>query len=210
MLTDWIFDAAWGTESVMIRELSPADILSSADYAGVREEKRTALAKSRRLRRVAVGPFAMFTFESYDTMWFQVHEMLRIEKGGDEQLTSELEAYNPLIPSGRDLVATLMLEISDPTRRDRELCQLGGIENKVFLRVGDAVIGGVPEADQKRTDEEGRASSVHFFHFRFTPEQIGAFADLAVLAVLEIDHPNYAYATGLMSKTRAELARDFA
>ena len=194
----------------MIRKLFPADILSSADYVAVREEKRAALAESRRLRRIAVGPFAMFMFESYDTMWLQVHEMLRIEKGGDEQLAGELEAYNPLIPSGRKLVSTLMLEISDPARRGHELRQLGGIEEKIFLRVGDAMIRGMPEMDQKRTDEEGRTSSVHFLHFRFTPEQIVDFSDYAVPAVLEVDHPNYAYATGLMPKMRAELARDFA
>lgn len=194
----------------MIRKLFPADILSSADYVAVREEKRAALAESRRLRRIAVGPFAMFMFESYDTMWLQVHEMLRIEKGGDEQLAGELEAYNPLIPSGRKLVSTLMLEISDPARRGHELSQLGGIEEKIFLRVGDAMIRGMPEMDQKRTDEEGRTSSVHFLHFRFTPEQIGDFSDYAVPAVLEVGHPNYAYATELMPKTRAELARDFA
>lgn len=191
------------------REITRADILSPDAYAAVRDEKRAALREPRRLRRVEVGPFANFTFESYDTMWLQVHEMLRVEKGGPEQVAGELEAYNPLIPGGRDLVATMMLEIGDPVRRDFELRRLGDIEATVRLRVGETVVPAVPERDQVRTDEEGRASSVHFFHFHFTPEQIYAFRDPATPVTLQIAHPNYAHTAGLSAETRAELSNDF-
>ena len=78
--------------------------------------------RSRRTARVEVGPFATFYFENYDTMWLQVQEMLRIEKGGAEQIAGELEAYNPLIPQGDELIATLMLEIEDADRRDTRRC----------------------------------------------------------------------------------------
>ena len=87
-------------------------------------------------RRVEVGPFATFYFENYQTMWLQVQEMLRIEKGGDEQLAGELEAYNPLIPQGDELIATLMLEIEDANRRNTTLLTLGGIEESIFMEIG--------------------------------------------------------------------------
>ena len=90
----------------------------------------------KKQRRVEVGPFATFYFENYATMWLQVQEMLRIEKGGDEQIAGELEAYNPLIPQGDELIATLMLEIEDADRRNAVLLTLGGIEETVFLEIG--------------------------------------------------------------------------
>ncbi len=88
------------------------------------------------MRRIEVGPFATFYFENYATMWLQVQEMLRIEKGGDEQVPGELVAYNPLIPQGDELIATMMLEIEDGDRRHRTLLTLGGIEETVFMEIG--------------------------------------------------------------------------
>ena len=94
------------------------------------------MSEIKKNRRLEVGPFATFYFESYDTMLHQVHEMLFIEKGGAEQLPDELAAYNPLIPQGSELVATVMFEIDDPVRRARVLGMLGGVEHKAFIRVG--------------------------------------------------------------------------
>lgn len=185
-----------------------ADVLPLAEYEAVRDAKRAEVRKTRDLRHVAVGPFAVFSFESYATMWLQVHEMLRIEKGGDEQAASEIEAYAPLVPSGRELTATMMLEIENPERRDRELRKLGGIEDTVRLRIGESIVVAAPEQDQQRTDASGRASSVHFFHFPIPPEQISMFRDPGVPVVLEIDHANYAHAARLSPETRAELGRD--
>src|ERR1700733_11884395 len=117
------------------RKITSADILSIQAY----DQQRAALKKNilpvKKLRRVEVCPFATFYFENYATMWLQVQEMLRIEKGGQEQLAGELEAYNPLIPQGRELIATLMLEIEDARRRDKVLMSLGGIEETAFMEI---------------------------------------------------------------------------
>src|SRR6185312_1813640 len=97
----------------MKRAITEADILSDAEYQARRKELRVEAIAMKKNRRVEVGPFATFTFENWHTMWLQVHEMLRIEKGGKGQIAGELEAYNPLIPQGSELIATLMLEIED-------------------------------------------------------------------------------------------------
>ena len=188
--------------------LTPDDILSECQYAKVRDQRRAALRPLRAIRRVPVGPFAVFVFENWETMWFQVQEMLRVEKGGDQQLVDELEAYNPLIPDGSELVATLMLEIEDPVQRDAELRRLGKIENHVRLRIDDSVVVGDPESDQERTDDEGRASAVHFFHFRLSQKQIAAFRGTDTKVSLEIAHPNYDYSAVVSSQVRFELEKD--
>ena len=153
-------------------EITPADIMPMAEYEAIRLDRRRELAAAKRDRRLSCGPDATFYFESWDTMWFQIHEMLFIEKGGEDQIADELSAYNPLIPKGRELVATLMFEINDPDRRARFLAGLGGVEETVTLTVGDQVVKGVPEADIDRTTADGKASSVQFIHFPFTDEQV--------------------------------------
>src|ERR1700758_3210556 len=99
------------------RKIVPQDLLSISDYDFRRAALKQNLLPVKKLRRVEVGPFVTFYFENYATMWLQVQEMLRIEKGGAEQLAGELEAYNPLIPQGDELIATMMLEIDDAERR---------------------------------------------------------------------------------------------
>ena len=103
------------------RRITPADILSPAEYDQQRKSLKANLIPMKKLRRIEVGPFATFYFENYATMWLQVQEMLRIEKGGEEQIPGELAAYNPLIPQGEELIATLMLEIEDEKRRNAVL-----------------------------------------------------------------------------------------
>ncbi len=153
----------------MTRLITTADILPMSDYAKIRKEKRAALIPAKKLRRVEVGPYATFYFESYETMWLQVHEMLFIEKGGPEQAADEIAAYNPLIPQGRELVATMMIEIDDPLRRENVLKRLGGIEAHAFIEIqgpgGATRIHGVPTDDAERTTPDGKTSSVHFFRF---------------------------------------------
>ena len=107
-----------------IRSLTREDVLSVEEYEKVRLQRRANILDIKRHRRVAVGPYATFYFESYDTMWYQVHEMLRIEGGGMRQIDEEIEAYAPLVPAGRELVATLMFEIDDPDRRKLHLQRL--------------------------------------------------------------------------------------
>jgi hypothetical protein len=139
-----------------------------------------------------------------------VHEMLFIEKGGNEQLPDELAAYNPLIPQGAELVATVMFEIDDPIRRERVLGTLGGVEHKAFMRVGGETIRGVPEGDQERSREDGKASAVQFLRFAFTPAQIAAFRNGADDVVVGFDHPNYGHMAVMPANVRKALSADFA
>jgi hypothetical protein len=190
-------------------ELTAADILPRADYVKARAEHRSRVSAIKRNRRVEVGPHVTFYFESFDTMWLQVQEMLHIEKGGAEQLKDELAAYNPLIPKGRELVATFMIEIDDALRRARVLAGLGGIEDTAFFQLGDAKIPGLPEADQDRTRADGKASSVQFVHFLFTEAQIAAFRQPGAQVILGFSHPAYSHMAVVAEATRAELAGDF-
>lgn len=191
------------------RVITEADILPEAEYAVRRKEFRQQVSAKKRNRRIAVGPYITFYFECYETMWLQVQEMVHIEKGGAEQVPGELEAYNPLIPNGEELTATFMIEIDDPIRRKRVLDGLGGVEETAFLRVGGEMIKGVAEADQDRTSAEGKASSVQFVHFRFTPAQIAAFRVAGAQVVLGLSHPNYNHMAVMPEPVRAELAGDF-
>ncbi|MBS0638695.1 MAG: DUF3501 family protein [Proteobacteria bacterium] len=191
------------------RILTEADILPTAEYAKNRQEHRRKVTEKKRNRRVAVGPHITFYFECWETMWLQVQEMVYIEKGGAEQVPGELEAYNPLIPNGSELTATFMIEIDDPNRRKRVLDTLGGIEETTFIRVGGETIRGVAEADQDRTSAEGKASSVQFVHFPFTPDQIAAFSTEGAEVILGFSHPNYGHMTVLPETVRAELTGDF-
>ena len=190
-------------------ELVAADILPPAEYAKNRAEWRRKIGAMKRNRRVEVGPYVTFYFESYDTMWLQVHEMIYIEKGGAEQVPDELRAYNPLIPNGSELTATFMIEIDDADRRRRILGRLGGIEETVFFRIGTETVRAAAETDQDRTTAEGKASSVQFVHFPFTPAQIAAFSAPGEQVIVGLDHPNYGHMAVLPEAVRAELAKDF-
>ena len=196
--------------SLAERRITAADILPDTQYAAKRTELRAASIAAKKNRRMEVGPYATLYFESYDTMWLQVHEMLRIEKGGPEQLAGELEAYNPLIPQGDELIATFMIEIEDATRRDRELRRLGKIEDSVFLDIGKDRIKGTPTDYEDRTNADGKTSSVHWLRFKFTPAQIAAFRGGAAAVVIGMDHPNYGHMAVMPAVTRAALAKDFA
>jgi hypothetical protein len=142
-------------------------------------------------------------------MWNQIHEMLFIEKGGEAQIADELSAYNPLIPKGRELVATVMFEIDDPVRRGALLAKLGGVEQTAFIRIGGETINGVPEEDVDRTSAAGKASSVQFIHFPFTDEQVAAFRGAGTEIVLGFSHPEYAHMAVLPAPVRQALAGDF-
>lgn len=190
-------------------ELTPADILPWAEYAKDRAEHRKRLTAIKRNRRVEVGPYVTFYFENFDTMWIQVQEMLHIEKGGEAQIADELAAYNPLVPKGKELVATFMIEIDDALRRARVLSQLGGVEETASIEVGGERVVGKAEQDQDRTTAEGKASSVQFVHFPFTEAQIAAFREPNTRVILGLSHPNYSHMAVLSETTRAALAEDF-
>lgn len=191
-------------------EITRADLIPPDEYARTRAERRKAMVAVKRNRRVSVGPFATFYFENYETMWQQIHEMLHIEKGGEEQIEDELRAYNPLIPKGSELVATVMFEIDDATRRKAVLGGLGGVEETVSLRFAGHEVPARPEGDIDRTNEEGKTSSVHFLHFEFTPDQIAAFREAGTQVVLAIAHPGYGHMAIMPEAVRDELSGDFA
>jgi len=192
------------------RKITEADILSDADYQAQRKALRAGAIAIKKNRRVEVGPFATLYFENYQTMWLQVQEMLRIEKGGPAQIEGELEAYNPLIPQGSELIATMMIEIEDANRRDRELRQLGHIEDSVFLDIGKERIKATPTDYEDRTTAEGKTSSVHWLRFSFTPAQIAAFRAGTEPVVIGMSHANYGHMAVMPAAVRTALAKDFA
>ena len=189
--------------------ITPADIMPMSQYGKIRAEHRRKLVEVKRLRRMHVGPHVTLYFESYDTMWAQVQEMMHIERGGDDQIEGELAAYNPLIPQGQELVATMMIEIEDEGVRRRTLASLGHIETLVNLTFAGQTVTAVPEDDIERTTSDGKTSSVHFLHFTFTPEQIAAFKTPGTQAMLEITHAKYGHLARLSEDSRASLAADF-
>ena len=194
--------------SAAARKITANDILPEKEYSLRRSQLRGEAITLKKSRRVEVGPFATFYFENYQTMWLQVMEMLRIEKGGNEQLLGELDVYNPLIPQGDELIATLMLEIEDANRRNNVLLTLGGIEETIFMEIGSERIHATPTEYDDRTTPDGKTSSVHWLRFKLTQEQAARFPKERV--VIGIAHRNYGHMAVLRDDTRTALAKDFA
>jgi hypothetical protein len=191
------------------KEIVKEDIMPLDVYTKNRKELRKSIVSFKKDRRIALGPYATFYFESYETMLAQVQEMLYIEKGGDEQLKDELTAYNPLIPNGKELTATLMFEIDNPISRATFLSKVGGIEEKVFIKINGETIKAIPEEDVDRTSAEGKASSVQFIHFTFDDEQIQKFKSNGAEVEIGIDHKEYSHTTKLNAANLSSLSADF-
>ena len=191
------------------RVVEKNDLISPKIYAKNRKQFRKKLVEFKKNRRIALGPYATFYFENFETMLGQIQEMLHIEKGGDAQINDELNAYNPLIPKGKELIATLMFEIDDPTLRTGFLSKVGGIEEQVYMKVEDETIKAIPEIDVDRTSAEGKASSVQFIHFNFSEKQIKKFKDLNTQVILGIDHNLYNHMTKISKDTKSTLMKDF-
>tara|TARA_B100000315_G_scaffold259287_1_gene314726 strand:- start:2157 stop:2747 length:591 start_codon:yes stop_codon:yes gene_type:complete len=190
-------------------ELTRDDILDLTTYEEIRGQRRAEIVAAKKLRRLAVGPYATFYFESFDTMWYQVQEMLRIEKGGEAQLADELEAYNPLIPNGKELVATVMFEIDNADIRSAFLTGLGGVEDCMVIEIDGEEVIAKPEQDVDRTNAEGKASSVQFVHFEFSDDQIAKFRENNARVTVGINHPKYGHMMVLSEESRTALAADF-
>ena len=190
------------------KKIQKEDIMPLDVYIKNRRELRKNIVEFKKDRRIALGPYATFYFESYETMLAQVQEMLYIEKGGDDQLKDELVAYNPLIPDGKELVATLMFEIDNPISRAAFLGKVGGIEEKILMKVDGEEIKAVPEDDVDRTSSKGKASSVQFIHFKFTDEQISKFKNTLEIEI-GIDHKEYSHTAKIAEATVKSLAKDF-
>ena len=193
----------------LAKEITKADLISLEEYSKKRKILRKEIVSYKKNRRIELGPYANFYFESYETMKAQIQEMLYIEKGGDEQLKDELSAYNPLIPNGKELTATLMFEIDNPISRAAFLGKVGGIEETVFMKINGEKIKAVPEEDVDRTSDEGKASSVQFIHFNFTDDQIEKFRSNRSEIELGIDHKEYSHRTILSEENISSLSSDF-
>ena len=191
------------------KEIQKNDIMPLDIYTKQRKELRKNIVEFKKNRRISLGPYATFYFESYETMLAQVQEMLYIEKGGDEQLKDELTAYNPLIPDGKELIATLMFEIDNPVSRAAFLSKVGGIEQNVFMKVDGEIVNAVPEEDVDRTSIEGKASSVQFVHFKFNDKQIEKFKSGSFNVEIGIDHKEYSHTTKLTDLSLKSLSADF-
>ena len=190
------------------KQIIKEDIMPLDVYTKSRKDLRRGIVEFKKDRRIALGPYATFYFESYETMLAQIQEMLYIEKGGEEQLKDELEAYNPLIPDGKELTATLMFEIDNPISRAAFLGKVGGIENMIIMKVDGEEIKAVPEDDVDRTSSEGKASSVQFIHFKFNDEQIFKFKNTTEIEI-GIDHKEYSHTTKITENTIKSLSGDF-
>ncbi|NQV94352.1 MAG: DUF3501 family protein [Sphingomonadales bacterium] len=189
-------------------EITRDDIISLQDYESIRTEKRQESILRKKFRRIAIGPYATIQFESWASMWLQIQEMLRIEKGGDEQLADELSAYNPMVPNGSEFTGTLMFEIDEEERRTAFLKTLGGVDHHIHLVIGDHKVTAEPEQDIDRTRADGKASAVQFVHFSLTSEQAMIWKSMEGQAMVQIDHPNYGHDAIISDECRRDMARD--
>lgn len=193
----------------MKTRLTKEDLLSLEEFTKIRAQKRQETLEIKKNRRVPLGSEATLFFENFDTLWWQIQEMLYIEKGGDAQMEDELLAYNPLLPQGQELVATFMIEIDDPLRRAQVLGMLGGIEHHLCLRFAGHTLKAIPEEDPNRTTESGKTSAIHFVHWAFTKDQIADFSKPHQDIIVEITHPNFSSKTLIAENVRAVLQGDF-
>ncbi len=185
------------------------DILTKKKYASLRKNKRQEIMAVKKKRRVFVGPYITFYFENKKTILHQINEMVFIEDGGLNQIREELNAYGSLVPNGSELVITLMIEIDNPVKREISLRELGGIENKTFIKMNDLIINGIAERDLNRTKEDGKSSSVHFIHFPFDKNLFIKFIDKKNRVHVGVDHVNYSHFCKLTNEVRIELRNDF-
>ena len=186
-----------------------SDILKREDYKIKRKSLREKMVLRKKNRRLDIGPYVTIYFENRDTILHQINEMVYIENGGKEQIKEEILAYKSLIPNGKELVATLMVEIDSPVKRADFLGKIGGFEETLELVVNNKVIKGSPESDVERTTEEGKASSVQFVHFNFDDLAIKEFNETNKAISISINHNSYKHSTIMDKKNINELGQDF-
>ena len=191
------------------KPINEADILNRDQYKAQRKNLREKMVLRKKNRRLDIGPYITIYFENRDTILHQINEMVYIENGGDEQVKDEILAYKSLIPNGKELVATLMVEIDSPKKRADFLGKMGGFEENLDVIVNNKVIKGNPESDVERTTAEGKASSVQFVHFEFDEESINEFKSTNKDVAITINHKDYKHSTVMNQETKDELSKDF-
>ena len=191
--------------------ISASSLLTLEAYAKQRNEIRSRVLAHKKNRTVHLGANLTLIFEDETTVRYQIQEMLRIERTFDEKgIQDELDAYNPLIPNGTNLKATMMLEYENAVERARELSRLIGIERRVYLQVeGCEPCFGIADEDLVRENEE-KTSSVHFLRFELAPQAISGFRAGRRVSI-GVDHPRYrARVDAIEPGTQESLGRDFA
>lgn len=188
-----------------IRPVTLDDVVGLDRYEKDREQIRARVIALKKHRRIAVGDAVTFVFENYDTVFFQVHEMLRAERITDlDAIREELEVYNAMLPGARELSATMMIEITDQSKVEQRLVELIGIDECVSLDIGGHGVAADFEPGRSRED---RLSAVQYVRFVLSPELVAKFlADEPVQ--LRIDHENYRFATPIEGAARRSLACD--
>ncbi len=191
-------------------QLAREDLMSLEQYAERRDEMRKQVMEEKKARRIQVGPHVTMHFENRLIMQYQIQEMLRAEKIFEaDGIQEELDAYNPLIPDGKNWKATMMIEFPDPEVRAKELSRLIGIDEKTWVQINDfEKVYAIANEDLERTTEE-KTSSVHFMRFELTDEMIAAAKSGAPIRV-GIDHENYRYQTEITGASRESLLADLA
>jgi hypothetical protein len=184
-------------------------LLTLEAYAKERAAFRARAIAHKRARTVHVGDHVTLLFEDELTIRYQIQEMLRIEKTFEEAgIQDELDVYNPLVPDGRNLKATMLLEYEDADERRGALAKLKDIERHVWLRVADLPsVHAIADEDLDRSNEQ-KTSSVHFLRFELTPAAIAAFKAGRDVAI-GVDHPAYRAEVVLAEPVREALAADF-
>ena len=192
------------------KAITESDVIDIDSYIKDRDSIKKKIKEHKNNRRVHVGPHATFYFESFDTMLYQVQEMLYIERGGREQLQDELKAYNPLIPDGSNLKCTQMIEFPDEEERKVKLTELVDVENRTYIQIqGFDRVYAIADEDLERANSE-KTSSVHFSRFEFTADMVAAIKNGAAMA-MGSDHPNYNYRVDEIDpETQGTLIDDFA
>ena len=191
-------------------QISRDSLLTLEAYAKQRNDFRARVIAHKKNRTVRLGEHVTLLFEDELTIRYQIQEMLRIEKTFEETgIQDELDAYNPLIPDGANLKATMMIEYEDAAVRKVELGKLKGIEDRVYVQVdGQPKVYAIADEDLERENEE-KTSSVHFLRFEFEPAAVAAVKQGAAIA-MGIDHPNYAVRLDeIAPQVQSALARDF-
>lgn len=190
-----------------MKKVALEDIKGLSAYEKVRENFRRAIIDLKKRRRVAVGDKVSMVFENRDTVIFQIQEMLRAEKINDlDKIREEIEVYNELIPNPGELSATLFLEIEDQGHLREDLLKFLGIDESVFLKIGDR--HSIHAKFEEGHSKEDKISAVQYVRFPFTREQIEGFSQGQEQVVLVIEHPNYRASATLEPEIRKSLARD--
>jgi hypothetical protein len=194
-----------------MQKLAVTQLLSLEQYARERPASRPGMIEHRRARQLHIGAHCSWSFEDRRTVQYQVQEMLRSERIFEpEAIAEELETYNPLIPDGSNLKATLMIEYPDPDQRARQLVELRGFERHCWMRVaGFEPLYAIADEDLVR-ENDTKTAAVHFLRFEFAAPMIAAARAGAALAA-GVDHPAYRHSVdSLPDALRRELLADFA